>query len=183
MARAKPSPDMEAADFEARLALARDTFRDLQAHIQNADQKVQFVLTANAFLAASVSFEGRNALDRIQEMGLTTSTSMVLLGSGAVLLGIIASTVFTVLTLVPRITIQYPRSLFFFADAAATPVKAYVDEFLSLSGVEMYRQLIEQVHANSRIVQVKFRWARRATLALAATLFVWVFIQSIQFLL
>lgn len=183
MACVKALPEKETADFEARLAVARDTFRDLQAHIQNADQKVQFVLTANAFLAASVSFEGRNALERVQELGLTTSTSMVLLGSGAVLLGIIASTVFTVLTLVPRVTFQYPRSLFFFADAAATSVDDYVNEFMGLSGLELYRQLIEQVHANSRIVQVKFRWARRATLALAATLFVWVFIQSIQFLL
>src|SRR5689334_1009360 len=63
MPKAKPSatsPAMQAADYESRLMMARDTFRELQTHIQTADQKVQFVLTANAFLAASVSFEGRN---------------------------------------------------------------------------------------------------------------------------
>jgi len=173
---------MQAADYESRLMMARDTFRELQTHIQTADQKVQFVLTANAFLAASLSFEGRNALARIQEQGLTTISSLTLIANGFVLLGIIASTVFTVLTLVPRVTLQARRSVFFFADAANTPADQYVDEFMSLTGDELYRQVIYQAHANARIVEVKFMWARRATLALAATLFVWVFIQAIQFL-
>jgi len=178
----KASPQMQAADYESRLMMARDTFRELQTHIQSADQKVQFVLTANAFLAASVSFEGRNALARIQAQGLTTISSLALIGSGMILLGIIASTVFTVLTLVPRVTLQSRRSVFFFSDVAATPADAYVSEFMTLSGEELYRQVIYQVHSNARIVEVKFMWARRATLALAATLFVWVFIQAVQFL-
>src|SRR5574341_1155127 len=117
--KTRTSPVMQAADFESRLALARDTFRELQTHIQTADQKVQFVLTANAFLAASVSFEGRDVLARLHELGLTTVASVSIIGSGMVLLGIIFSTVFTVLTLTPRVTIQARHSLFFFADVAS----------------------------------------------------------------
>lgn len=178
----KSSPKAQGADYESRLMMARDTFRELQTHIQAADQKVQFVLTANAFLAASVSFEGRNALAKIEAQGLTTISSLALIGSGMILLGIIASTVFTVLTLIPRVSLQVRRSVFFFSDVADTPADMYVNEFMGLSAEELYRQVIYQVHSNARIVEVKFMWARRATLSLAATLFVWVFIQGVQFL-
>jgi hypothetical protein len=177
------SPDsLEREDFEARLNMARDTFNDLQTSIQAADQKVQFVLTANAFLAATISLEGRQALTQIEQTGLTTSAAFAIIAGGLILIGIVASTIFTVLTLVPRVSPSHRRSLFFFADIAATPADVFVDEFLGLNADEVYRQVLYQVHANAQIVERKFMWARRATLALAGTLFLWVAAAVIRFL-
>jgi hypothetical protein len=82
---------------------------------------------------------------------------------------------------VPRVSPSQRRSLFFFADIAATAPDVFVDEFLALNAEEVYRQVLYQVHVNAQIVERKFIWARRATLALAGTLFLWVAVAVIRF--
>jgi Pycsar effector protein len=175
----KISPD---EDFSARLNMARDAFNDLQTSIQAADQKVQFVLTANAFLAATLSFQGSQALAQIAKSGLTTPTALTIVMGGLILIGIVASTIFTVMTLLPRVSPSYRRSLFFFSDIANTPPDSFVEEFMALDGEEVYRQVLYQVHVNAKIVERKFLWARWATLALAVTLFIWVVAAVLKFL-
>jgi hypothetical protein len=165
-----------------RLETALELFRELQDHIEKADQKVQFVLTANAFLAAGISIDTRSALEQIRLYGLTSSSTTTLILVGLMLLGIVASTVFAVLTLVPRILVTQHTSLLFFADIAIMPPDTFVKDFSSMTQEALYRQILLEIHSNSRIVKEKFRWARSATLTLAACLFFWVGIQMMGFL-
>ena len=95
----------------------------------------------------------------------------VLLGIYAALLP--ASTVFAAIVYVPR-NPGTGKSLIYFEDIAALSVAEFSERSKGMSGEEIQRLLLQQVHAVSDVASTKMKWARLAYIADAPSVLLWI---------
>jgi hypothetical protein len=74
------------------------------------------------------------------------------------------------------------RTLLFFGDIAALPDVHFIEGFLEKPTRDKARQILRQTHPVSRLVAEKFKWTRRAGMALVLSLLLWIVLQIIQML-
>ncbi|MBT8271223.1 MAG: hypothetical protein KJO25_04170, partial [Bacteroidia bacterium] len=77
------------------------------------------------------------------------------------LIFILISIFFSVKCFIPRMELKYDRNVFFFGDIVHEfdDVKSFSETFIDICGDEdqLYHQLAEQIHAESKIIDYKFR--------------------------
>lgn len=172
---------METVDLRSDVELVERILALMHSQIETADGKVHFLLAANALLAAALSFESQRTLPQLQIDGIAGWEWALIAASVVLLLSIVLSTLFSILTLLPRIRFGQERSLFFFSDIALMPSGQFIGEFRELTDDELYEQVLCQVHANAQIASQKFLWVRLSTIVLTGGLLSWVAVQVAQF--
>ena len=90
------------------------------------------------------------------------------------LIFILISIYFAIKCFIPRMELKYDRNVFFFGDIVHQfdDVKTFSETFIKICGDEdqLYQQLAEQIHAESKIIDYKFRCVKRSITFMAVSL-------------
>ena len=143
------------------------TRHDLHTHY--ADRKSSMILVfVGLFLSLFTARIGPVALDVLAVARQSRNAAEVagLLFAGAALLGFVASTAWTLLSVFwainPRVKTRRERGHYYFGDIASYDLQAWGVYMLSVQPQELHRDMIEQVYATALIVGTKYRHIRRA---------------------
>jgi hypothetical protein len=89
------------------------------------------------------------------------------------LLFVVISIFFSIRCFIPQIELKYDKNVFFFRDAALKfgTIEEYTSKLISVCSDEneLYKQLSEQIHIESKIIDEKFKNVRKAIKFLAAS--------------
>ncbi|NDJ74674.1 MAG: hypothetical protein GYB65_00325 [Chloroflexi bacterium] len=156
----------------------------LDTQINLAETKANLVLGANAILAAAATLDRSMVQDVLQKSDPGTAEIVSLVLAVCVLFTLIVSVTFALLTSFPRgLGVQTQRNPYFFGDIAQYDEDGYLDMFMGLTGTDIKRAIIRQVHARARIVKRKFLYLRYSMLTLGAGIGLWVLHQLAQALI
>jgi len=157
--------------------------RYMQEMVYHADRKVQFLLAANAVLAALLLPTTSGVLKNI----FSLSGTLLSIGTAVVafLLVIVigSSLFFAFLALRPRLEFGQHRSLFYFAHIASRPVDQFVEDFGGLGNTQATADLLRQVHANAQIANQKFANVTVSTDFFLVALILWVVLLVMRMLI
>lgn len=154
---------------------ARRLLENVHAQARAADEKVRALFTANTIFVAALVVGSSSSLIQLSSGGMTLVGIIDLVLRGLLLLALGISLVASVMGLLPRLEIEEPdRSLFFFGHIAGMRQTEFVSQFMGMTFEERARQLLTQVHINSQIVQVKFRWIQRSARFLLTAVVLWL---------
>jgi hypothetical protein len=166
------------------LQLAFHLLDSVHTQIRVADEKIRALFGASALLAAAITITGNQPTTFSQLGNLAVPHTLIALVRGMLFVAVIFSAVAAVLALLPRVTIRGRLpSLFFFGDVAAIEHDTFLRTFSALSEDAALSQILSQVHVNSSIVRVKYRWASRAAFGFITALVLWAIVQALGFLL
>lgn len=183
-----PVADLDIAILPAskvdRLAMARHLLDGIQVQIRTADEKIRVLFGGTALLAAALAFPPQNTLTNLAAGGFTPVEIAFVVTHLLVLVFVIFSITAAILALLPRGRRgKVERSLYFFGHIGATPHDTFVEEFRGLPEDTVLRQVLSQVHVNSRIVATKYTWTYRAASAFAVAVVLLVIKQALALFL
>lgn len=171
--------DEEIAEVAQRL------LENVQAQGRAADEKVRALFSTNSIFVAVIAIGSTGTVSQLTVQPSNELSVLGLVLRGLLLLSMAVSTASSVLGLLPRVDAkgEPERSLFFFGTIASLPKEQFVQEFRSLSVTNRAEQLLSQVHINSQIVQVKYKWIRRSATFLLVGVALWLLVLALTFLL
>ncbi|MBT8288355.1 MAG: hypothetical protein HKN00_08955 [Flavobacteriaceae bacterium] len=95
---------------------------------------------------------------------------------GIWILFVLISIFFAVKCFIPRMELNYDTNVFFFGDAINEfeNEKSFSEAFMKVCGDEeqLYEQLSEQIHVESKIINYKFRYVKRSIIFMSLSLMV-----------
>lgn len=154
---------------------ARHLLENIHAQARAADEKVRALFTANTIFVAALVVGSSSSLLQLSSGNISLVGIIDLTLRGLLLLALGISLVASVMGLLPRLEIDEPdKSLFFFGHIAGMRQSEFVDQFIGMSFDDRARQLLTQVHINSQIVRVKFKWIQRSARFLLIAVVLWL---------
>lgn len=154
---------------------ARHLLENIHTQARAADEKVRALFTANTIFVAALVVGSSSSVLQLSSGNLSLVGFIDLTLRGLLLLALGISLIASVMGLLPRLEIDEPdKSLFFFGHIAGMRQSEFVDQFIGMSFNDRARQLLTQVHINSQIVQVKFRWIQRSARFLLIAVVLWL---------
>ncbi len=141
------------------------------------------LFTANTIFVAALVVGSSSTFGQVSQDGITIVEIGDIALRSFLLIALAVSLASSVMGLVPRLEIEEPDpSLFFFGHIAGISRNNFVTEFMGLSFEERARQLLTQVHVNSQIVRVKFKWIQRSSRFLLLAVALWLGALAVQYL-
>lgn len=137
-------------------------FQQMDTQIMLADSKAQLIITANAIIIASLSFD-TGTIRRIVAAGTTLPDRLGLVVSVAMIVCIILSVFYALMTTRPNlIPPTQMGNLFFWGHIAQMSEADYRSRFMNMTIDEVKLSVITQIHARSKVVGRKFRTVQRS---------------------
>lgn len=146
-------------------------YQEMDILIARADLKAQLILAINAILIAG---DVRVTVGQLAQLDAMTAIDQLLLATnGLVIISLLLSLAFAIITIYPRRSSPHGSQIYFFGDINSYAAPDYVDEYLSASLNDIKRGVISQIHAKSAIVARKFYYIRRSVVCLLGAVVFW----------
>jgi hypothetical protein len=167
---------------EQTAEVAQHLLDNVLAQGRAADEKVRALFSTNSIFVAVIAI-GTSA--NLAQLPVQSSGSIPLVGlilRGLLLLSLATSTAASVLGLLPRLKNAEPdHSMFFFGHIANLSQREFIRDFKRLDVTAHTDQLLSQVHVNSQIVQLKYKWIRRSATFLLIGVGLWLLVLLVTF--
>ncbi|MDX2075984.1 MAG: DUF5706 domain-containing protein [bacterium] len=169
---------MQTILLESKVRRALELLVIMQKQVEMADRKAQAIIGANTLLVAAYSFT--SSTFRNNDSSVMQVILFILQIGLLVALGISALSV--LLTIMPRVEkSDTEESVYFFGRIAKTPTKSFMAQYIAQNPQQELIQILNQIHATSRIISSKYTWAGRSSYALVVALMLWLIIQTLNF--
>lgn len=149
-------------------------YQEMDILIGRADLKAQLVLAINAILIASDFNVALERMDVLFNNGLSNEERLLDVIALMVLLSLVSSLTFAILTIVPRRRVPSDgQNLFYFRTLTEISEDTYVQDYLDASLEDVKRGVMAQIHAKSFIVRRKFRTISLSVISLLMAVLFW----------
>jgi len=163
--------------------LAQLLYDHIEGQISRADIKAQLIVAADAILAAAVTNLGKGATRVLFDDRASVLTRLLALYTIAMFAALLASFVYALLVVMPKLDSAGNKGLAFFGDIARDTQSGFASSFAEQSSEAIRDNLVAEIYVKSKIAVGKYAGVRVSVFFLFGALILWGLVEVIQSLL